>query len=164
MPPPPILDPATLDLSQVAADRDAIMSAIPHRFEFQLLDAVVLVDKEQRLFAGYHDIRPDAWWCRGHIPGRPLFPGVLMLESAAQLCSFVNTQYFPDGNFVAFSGIEGVKFRGTVEPPSRFLICGFAKTIRARRFTCQTQGFVDNRLVFEAEISGMRLGGESSGD
>src|SRR5688572_7653729 len=88
MPPPPHIDPAAVDLSRVVADRDAIRRTNLHRFEMEMLDAVVLIDEEQHLMVGFRDIRADEFWVRGHFPGQPLFPGVLMCEAAAQLASY----------------------------------------------------------------------------
>lgn len=155
MPPPVILDPATIDLDQVLATRENIKAVNPHRFEFQLLDAVVHVDLENRIFAGYHDIRADDWWVRGHIPERPLFPGVLMIECAAQLASYLSESVLKTGRFLGFAGLDEVKFRGAVTPPARFLIVGRARELRARRTVCEMQGFVDATMVFEAVITGM---------
>lgn len=155
MPPPAILDPATLDLSQVVADREEILRVNPHRHEFALLDAIVYCDPENSIFAGYHDIRPDAWWVRGHIPGRPLFPGVLMIETAAQLASYLSHRTLGLKGFIGFVGVDRVKFRGTITPPARFLVVGRGKSLKPRRIICDTQGFVDNTMVFEAEITGM---------
>jgi 3-hydroxyacyl-[acyl-carrier-protein] dehydratase len=155
MPPPTILDPTQLDFSNVVADRAAIERINPHRHEFALLDAVVLMDLQHNVFAGYHDIRPDAFWIRGHIPGRPLFPGVLMIEAAAQLASFLYHHAYPGMGFLGFTGVDAVKFRGIVEPPCRFVIIGRGKQVRPRRMICDTQGFVGTSLVFEAEITGM---------
>jgi len=157
MPPPVILDPASIDLSKVVASRDDIMAVNPHRFEFQLLDAVVHVDLENRIFAGYHDVRPDGWWVRGHIPERPLFPGVLMIEAAAQLASYLSESVLKTGRFLGFAGVDGVKFRGVITPPARFLVVGRALELRARRTVCEMQGFVDNTMVFEAVITGMTV-------
>jgi 3-hydroxyacyl-[acyl-carrier-protein] dehydratase len=157
MPPPMILPPSSLDLSRVIADREAIMRINPQRYEFQLLDAVVLFDPATNILAGYHDIREDAYWARGHIPGRPLFPGVLMIESAAQLCSFMHRSVFGDIGFLGFAGVDGVKFRGAVVPPCRFVIIGHATSVKARRLICHMQGFVDDVMVFEAEITGMPI-------
>ena len=100
MPPPVILDPTQLDLSQVLADAAEIERTNPHRHEFRLLDAVVHWDAACCVAAGYLDIRTDAFWVRGHIPGRPLFPGVLMIEAAAQLASFQFRQLFPNVGFL----------------------------------------------------------------
>ena len=109
MPPPAIIDPSTLDFSQLIADRDEIMRLNPHRHEFRLLDGVVFCDLEKRLFAGFHDVREDAFWARGHVPGRPLFPGVLMIEAAAQLASFMTHYILGDERFIVT--VRGVGYR-----------------------------------------------------
>lgn len=155
MPPAAIIDPSSIDCSKVIADREAITRANPQRHEFQLLDAIVHADVPALTFAGFYDVKPDAWWCRGHIPGRPLFPGVLMIESAAQLASYLTHQKFPDLGFLGFAGVDGVKFRGAVVPPSRFLIIGRATSVKPRRVICEAQGFVENQMVFEGVITGM---------
>ncbi|HMQ16759.1 MAG TPA: beta-hydroxyacyl-ACP dehydratase [Phycisphaerae bacterium] len=155
MPPPAIISPSTLDFSHPLADRDAVMRVNPHRHEFQLVDAVLFCDTSTGLFAGYHDVRPDAWWTRGHIPGRPLFPGVLMIEAAAQLCSFARNRMLHGAAFIGFVGVDDVKFRGTVEPPCRLVITGRSVEVKPRRFISDTQGFVGETMVFEGRITGM---------
>jgi len=157
MPPPVILDPAQLDCSKLLAGRAEIQQILPHRHEFALLDGVVLFDLERGIAAGYHDVRADAFWVRGHLPGRPLFPGVLMIEVAAQLASYVHLRLFPGAGFMGFVGVDQVKFRGMVEPPCRFLIVGRAKQLRPRRMVCEVQGFVGPAMVFEGEITGMTV-------
>ncbi|MBU0640182.1 MAG: beta-hydroxyacyl-ACP dehydratase [Planctomycetes bacterium] len=157
MPPLVILDPAALDLSKLIADRDEIMRVNPHRHEFALLDAVVYSDPKERVCAGYYDVREDAWWTRGHIPGRPLFPGVLMIEVAAQLVSYLTHVVLDDDRFIGFAGIDRVKYRGTVEPPCRFVVVGRGLEIRPRRTITAAQGFVGTRMVFEATITGMAV-------
>lgn len=155
MPPALILDPATIDCSNVVASAEAIMACNPQRFEFRLLDAIVLVDEGARIFAGYHDLREDDWWVRGHIPGRPLFPGVLMIEAAAQLASYMAHHAKIVGGFLGFAGVDKVKFRGAVTPPARFLVVGQGVSLKSRRVICNTQGFVGRDMVFEGEITGM---------
>jgi len=157
VPPPVILDPTSIDLERVIADRAAIMAVNPHRHEFSLLDAVVYFDREQGLVVGYYDVRPDAWWARGHIPQRPLLPGVLMIEIAAQLASYVSHAVLGNKRFLGFSAVDDVKFRGTVQPPCRFVIVGKAREVRPRRTICDAQGFVDGTMVFQAVITGMPI-------
>jgi 3-hydroxyacyl-[acyl-carrier-protein] dehydratase len=112
---------------------------------------------ENHIFAGYHDLTVDAWWVRGHIPGRPLFPGVLMIEVAAQLASVMTHSFLPGDRFIGFGGVSEVKFRGAIEPPARFLVIGKAIELRSRRTVCQAQGFVNGTMVFEAAITGMTV-------
>lgn len=157
MPPPLILDPAQLDQAHPLVDLEGVQGVNPHRFEFQLLDAVLMFDPERRLFAGYHDIRADAWWTRAHIPGRPLFPGVLMIEVASQLSSFAFKRFNPTASFIGFVGVDGVKFRGSVVPPCRFVVVGRAVEVKARRMISEMQGFVDGSMVFEGKITGMPI-------
>ncbi len=155
MPPPLILDPATLDFSTLLADRAEIERFNPHRHEFSLVDGVVLLDVARGVYAGYHDVRTDAFWVRGHVPGRPLFPGVLMIEVAAQLASYLYHRLFPNMGFLGFTGVDHVKFRGTVEPPCRFVVVGRGIQIKPRRMVCASQGFVGQTMVFEGTVTGM---------
>ncbi|RMF83421.1 MAG: beta-hydroxyacyl-ACP dehydratase [Planctomycetota bacterium] len=155
MPPPVFLDPQSLNFDKLLADREEIQRFNPHRHEFALLDGIVHVDIEQGVFAGFHDVRTDAFWVRGHIPGRPLFPGVLMIEVAAQLASYMTATVLGLERFLGFTGVNHVKFRGTVRPPARFVVVGKGKKLSARRTICDAQGFVDGNMVFEGEITGM---------
>src|SRR5436309_2866549 len=127
MPPPLHLDPAGIDLARVVADREGLRRVNPQRFEMEQLDAIVLCDTERQLVAGYKDVRPDEFWVRGHMPGYPLLPGVLMCEAAAQLCSYyVHQTNLLQGDFIGFGGLEKVRFRGTVRPGDRLLLVGKA--------------------------------------
>src|SRR4051812_31503497 len=110
MPSEPILDPTSLDLSRVIADREAVRLVNPQQFEMQQLDAIVMLDPERKLVAGYKDVRADEFWVRGHFPGDPILPGVIMCEAAAQLCSyFVMTQRVIGGDqIMGFGGLDAV--------------------------------------------------------
>ncbi|HVP10155.1 MAG TPA: 3-hydroxyacyl-ACP dehydratase FabZ family protein [Phycisphaerae bacterium] len=158
MPPVPLLDTATLDCSRVLYSREQIYQALPQKFEFAQLDAIIHVDRENITAAAYRDIRPDEWWCRGHMPGNPLFPGILMLESAAQLSAFCLGLLFPQENsFMAFGAIDKVKFRDSVVPPARLIFLARGVEHRSRRFICDTQALLNGNIVFEGTITGMRF-------
>ena len=146
-----------MDFTNLIADEAEIERVNPHRHEFRLLDGVVLLDLEHSIYAGYHDVREDAFWVRGHIPGRPLFPGVLMIEAAAQLASYMHYRLFEGRVFLGFVGVDKVKFRGTIAPPCRFVIVGHGKTLKPRRMVCESQGFVGSTMVFEGEVTGMPI-------
>lgn len=158
MPPPLILDPSVVANGAVLADRETIARSNPQRYEFALLDAITYFDKETRIFGGYVDVRSDDWWVRGHIPGRPLFPGVLQVECAAQLASYLHKVLFPSDAFLGFAGLDEVKFRDAVIPPARLVMIARGLEVKRRRTICACQGFVGNTMVFEGVITGMSLG------
>ena len=77
---------------------------------------------DSRLLGAYYDVPEDAFWVPGHIPGRPIFPGVLMVEAGAQLCSYSCITAFPEIDFMGFAGVDAVKFRGQVAPGDRLYL------------------------------------------
>lgn len=156
MPPQPLYDISKIDQSKVVVGKEGIYQVNPHRFEFQQLDGIFLIDEAENVIAGYRDVRDDEFWVRGHIPGRPLLPGVLMIEAAAQLFSYyVMTRADREG-FLGFGGVDDVKFRGQVVPGDRLILLGTLTEVRGkRRFVGATQAFVDGRMVYEGTITGM---------
>jgi 3-hydroxyacyl-[acyl-carrier-protein] dehydratase len=158
MPPTPYLEIDKLDCSNVLVDRERIYKVLPHRHEFERLDAIVHLDVENGLMAGYHDVRGDEFWVRGHIPGRPIFPGVMMVETAAQLVSYYVWCAAKMDGFLGFAALDDVKFRGAVEPGHRLILVGKMLELRPpRRCKGSVQGFVDGKMVFESTITGMWL-------
>lgn len=155
MPPQTLFDYTTLDLNKVAVDQEGIYKVNPHRYEFMLLDAIAHVDYDEGVIVGYKDLTDDQFWVRGHIPGRPLFPGVLMIETAAQLVSYFVMSQFPEKGFMGFGGVDDVKFRGQVVPGDRMVLVGKLAELRTRRCVGIVQGFVNDSLVFQAKITGM---------
>ncbi len=157
MPPPLLIDLAQVDLDRTFLTRQQIYERLPHAFEFQLLDGLCLLDLDRKFAVAYADIDSESWWVRGHIPGRPLLPGVLMLEMAAQSSAILAGALGGNDAFVGFGGIDRCKFRETVVPPARIYILCVSVEYRARRVISDTQGVVDAKLIFEARITGMTL-------
>ena len=155
MPREPILDISKIDADKVAVTREEISKVNPHRFEFQQLDGIYFIDYEEKIMAGFRDVRDDEFWVRGHIPGRPIFPGVLMIETAAQLVSYYVMSETPEKGFLGFAGVDNVKFRGQVAPGHRIVLVGRMVEIKARRCIGDTQAFVDGKQVFQGLITGM---------
>ena len=116
-----LLDPAAVDIANVIEDREAIARWLPHRHEVAQLDAIHHFDTVAQIAAASRLVRPDEWWVKGHIPGRPLFPGVLMVESAAQLCVWTYRHIVSEDRFLGLGGVDAVRFRGTVVPGQRLL-------------------------------------------
>ena len=155
MPPKPFMNIDEIDQSKIAVTREQICEVNPQRYECQQLDGIFFIDYEKGLMAGFRDLRDDEFWVRGHIPGRPVFPGVLMIECAAQLFSyFVMTKMNKKG-FLGFGGVDKVKFRGQVVPGDRLIMIGKMLEMRSRRNVGAVQGFVNKQMVFEGVITGM---------
>jgi len=158
MPPELHHDPARLDLNRVIADKEAIRSLNPQRFEMEQLDAVVYEDSDSHLVAGYKDVRPDEFWVRGHMPGYPLMPGVLMCEAAAQLAAYYTNKHgLLYGDFIAFGGLENVRFRNPVHVGDRLVLIGKGIKLHRRQTIFNVQGFVGTTLVFHADVIGVPM-------
>jgi 3-hydroxyacyl-[acyl-carrier-protein] dehydratase len=163
MPPKPLLDLAAIDWDRTVADLETIRRFNPQRHEFELLSRIVHEQYDRTPpageVAGVLEIGASPFWARGHLPGRPLMPGVLMVESAAQLASYAIghiydvTQY--PGKFFGFAGLEEVRFRGSVFPGQTMRLVGRSHDVRPRRAAFDTQAYVGTDLVFEGRIIGM---------
>src|SRR5262245_17571075 len=106
MPETPTIDLTQLDFKQVFADKARIYSVLKQAGRFALLDGVLRFGTDEKLSIGYKDISADDWWCADHVPGRPLFPGVLMIETGAQLASFDHLTRYPEQQgFIGFGGL-----------------------------------------------------------
>lgn len=165
MPPEPLLDPTGFDLFHVVADLEAIRQVNQQRFEMEQLTAIVLLRPEQHLIVGYKDVRADEFWVRGHLPGLPLLPGVLMCEAAAQLCSYYSvTQHLvANGDFVGFGGMENVRFRAPVHIGDRLVLVAKSFKMHRRQTLFNVQGFVKSTMVFHADVIGVPLSRQAIG-
>jgi 3-hydroxyacyl-[acyl-carrier-protein] dehydratase len=159
MPPRALIPLEIIDVDRVVADLEAIRQTNPQRYEMEQLSRIVHFDPEDGAVAGVLEVEDEPFWARGHIPGRPLMPGVIMIEAAAQLCSWAVRQVYDtseyEDRFFGFGGIDDVKFRGTVFPGQQMVILGVKNEVRPRRAVFDTQGWVDGRMVFQAKITGM---------
>ena len=157
MAPQLLLDISAIDLDSPIYDVQHIESYNPHRGAMRLLDAIVHESDDHLEAVAYRDIGADEFWVPGHIPGRPIFPGVLMVEAAAQFASYLTKRTFPQLGFIGFAGVDEVKFRGQVVPGDRLYILIRGINMKPRRSICLAQGVVRGNLVFEAKITGMPI-------
>lgn len=157
MPPKLLFDISRIDLDGVLYDKDVIREVNPQRGDMEHLDAIVHVDAAEHRIMGYKDVRQEEFWVPGHIPGRPLLPGVIMIEAGAQLASFYTKKVMGWDGFIGFGGVDGVKFRQQVTPGCRMYILGQRIWERHRRICCNVQGVVNGELAFEAQILGTRM-------
>jgi 3-hydroxyacyl-[acyl-carrier-protein] dehydratase len=96
--------------------RPEIEAIIPHREPFLLIDEVTLLEPGSRVVAR-KTVRPGEWYLAGHFPGRPVMPGVLIVEAMAQAGAVaVLSEEENKGRIALFAGIDGVRFKRLVEP------------------------------------------------
>ncbi len=152
-----LFDLGDIDLSATFADGPAIERVIPHRGAMRLLDRVVWVADDFRSAVGVREVRDDEFWVPGHFPQLAMFPGVLMVESGAQLAAFVWNKQQPEPKLAAFLRIDRCVFRRSVTPgEDLMLLCVEVKKSK-RRFVTDVQGLVEGDIAFEAQITGFAL-------
>ncbi|MFP4176882.1 MAG: 3-hydroxyacyl-ACP dehydratase FabZ family protein [Planctomycetota bacterium] len=157
MPPKQLVDLDSLDLDSREAGVEDIRRYNPQRYEFEQLDGILHYDPDEEVVVGLKEVGEDEFWVRGHIPERPLLPGVLMCEAAAQLCSYYYKRATETERFVGFGGLDDVKFRAAVEPGDRLILVAKVQRISRRHCVMDCQGFVGDRMVFQGTITGVPM-------
>ena len=154
------IDVTRLDFSRPVAGIEEIRAINPHRFEMELLTAVILVDPVNKIVAGYKDLTDNEFWIRGHMPGYPLMPGVLMCEAAAQLCCYytISQRICDVGSLMGLGGIENARFLRRVRPGERLVIVGYGLRVHRRLTKFRTMGYVGSDKIFEATVIGVPIG------
>jgi 3-hydroxyacyl-[acyl-carrier-protein] dehydratase len=139
---------------------EQIRAINPHRHEFEMLSGIVHLDPERHVVVGFKDVRADDFWARGHMPGFPLFPGVLMCEAGAQLCGFYYTHQkigAPDV-LLGLACIEEARFHRQVRPGERLVLVGTGVKLHRRLTRFRAEGYVGAERAFEAVVAGVPLG------
>lgn len=132
---------------------EQILNLLPHRYPFALVDRVVEYVPGKRAVA-IKNVTLNEPQFQGHFPGRPLMPGVLIVEAMAQVGGLIVTQMpdLPKGLFV-FAGIDGVRFRRPVVPGDQLLITCELLGLKRKRFgKVHAEAMVDGERVCSGEL------------
>ena len=108
----------SLTMTDSGYDINEVVKRLPHRYPFLLIDRVIEVEPQKRLVA-IKNVTMNEPFFQGHFPGRPIMPGVLIVEALAQAAGVLAVQSMGlggSGKLVYFMSIDGVKFRAPVEP------------------------------------------------
>jgi 3-hydroxyacyl-[acyl-carrier-protein] dehydratase len=150
-----LIDLDSIDLTATMADEAAVARINPQGGPMRQLDRVIWYDPPITQGVGVKLVTDQEFWVPYHIPGRPLMPGVLMIEAAAQLGSFLYRTKVPNLPFVGFTRCTDTVFRGQVVPGDTLLILCKEIECTRRRFISRFQGVVSGKLVMETTITGM---------
>ncbi|MGY6531009.1 MAG: 3-hydroxyacyl-ACP dehydratase FabZ [Cyanobacterium sp.] len=132
---------------------EEIQELLPHRYPFALVDRIIdYVPGEKAV--GLKNVTINEPYFPGHIPGKPLMPGVLQIEAMAQVGGVILT-LLPGmkGKFFAFGGIDKVRFRRPVVPGDQLIMTVELLSFKRNRIAkMQGQGLVDGQLAVQAEM------------
>ena len=142
---------ASTENNQLSSEE--ILGLLPHRYPFALVDKVIEHVPGKKAIA-LKNVTINEPQFQGHFPDRPLMPGVLIVESMAQVGGIIVTQMpdLPKGLFV-FAGINNVKFRKPVVPGDQLVISCELLSIKRKRFgKVKGEAHVEGKLVCEGEL------------
>lgn len=132
-----------------------ILRKLPHRYPFLLVDRVLELEPNVRIRA-LKNVTINEPFFPGHFPGRPVMPGVLMLEAMAQTCALLTFssqgEDASDGKLYYFVGIDGARFKRPVEPGDQLVMESEVLRAKAGIFKYRARATVDGALAVEAEL------------
>ena len=133
--------------------RDEIEAIIPHRDPFLFLDEVLELEPGARVVARKH-VRGDEWFFPGHFPGRPIMPGVIMVEALAQAGAVaVLSEEANRGKLALFAGIDDVRFKRIVEPGDELTLTCELETVRGPVGKGKVQARVGDELAVRGTLT-----------
>lgn len=138
-------------------DRFELEKILPHRDPMLLVDEAE-IDKDGAAI-GRYEVRGDEFFLRGHFPGNPVVPGVILCEMMAQTCAVLLADEAGD-RMPYFTGLKNVRFRKVVKPGDKLEFrCRITKR-RAPFYFAEGRGSVGGELCVKGEFSFALLGGE----
>jgi len=151
-----VTDPATAG-TLGPLDVRRVMAALPHRYPMLLVDRVESLERDQRI-AAIKAVTINEDFFQGHFPGRPIMPGVLIVEALAQAAGVLAVESLGlanSGKLVYFMAIDNAKFRAPVEPGC--LLRLEVEFVQKRATVCKFAGraLVDGKLAAEANFTAM---------
>ncbi len=131
---------------------EEIMQILPHRYPFLLVDRIVYLEKGKKA-VGIKSVTMNEYFFQGHFPGKPIMPGVLIVEAMAQVGGVLMLACEEHkGKLAYFMAANNIKFRKTVVPGDQLVIEVVSGKIRSKTGSVITKAFVNEKVVAEAEL------------
>ena len=131
-----------------------IMEILPHRYPFLLVDKIIDFDEENKRAVGIKNVTMNEPFFQGHFPGKPIMPGVLILEAMAQVGAVIILKS-PEfsGKIAVFTGVDSMKFRRQVIPGDTLRMEASLTKMRGSMGKAEVCAYVGESLAAKGEIS-----------
>ncbi len=140
--------------TRVELDIQKILEILPHRYPFVLVDRVTRLDKGKSI-QGHKMVSMNEPWTAGHFPGRPIMPGVLIIEALAQIggiLAYASEPFDASDSLMYFLGIDKAKFRHTVTPGDRLDLAVEVLHHRSNVWKLRGEATVEGTLCAQGEL------------
>jgi len=140
------------ELNKNYLDINEIQKILPHRYPFLFVDKIIELEEDKRA-VGIKNVSVNDYFFQGHFPGRPVMPGVLIIEAMAQVAGVLMlSKKENQGKLAYFMSIDKVKFRRTVLPGDQLILEAEVVKLKSKTGQVRTKAYVDSKVVAEAEL------------
>jgi len=139
---------------EVPIDIRGILSILPHRYPFVLIDRIIELVPHERV-VGLKNVTMNEPFFQGHFPGFPVMPGVMILEAMAQaggILANASNDQMKDGGLIFFTGLDDVRFRKPVVPGDQLTLTLTVIKMRPKVAKMAAQAHVEEQLVAQANL------------
>lgn len=136
-------------------DINGILDLIPHRYPFVMVDRVLALDTEKKTIEALKNVTINEPFFQGHFPGKPVMPGVMMVEGLAQAGCVLAFSMHPEHvgvKLAFFLGIDKARFRKQVSPGDQLIYKLEILKIKRGIMVMDAKAYVDDQVVVQAEI------------